>query len=94
MWWEGKEREDIERELLAALYEARLAYEQARTRSMEAAACAADTAPGTPDGVLACKLLIRQNAAASRALGRYRQVLSWFTEFAITGKTPPDDKLS
>jgi hypothetical protein len=93
MWWEGKEREDIERELLAALYEARLAYEQARTRSIEAAACAADVSPG-PDGVLACELRMRQNAVANRALDRYRQVLGWFTEFAITGKTPPGNKLS
>lgn len=92
MFWEGKDREDIERELLALLYEARFAYEQSRVKSIEAAACAADTAPGSPDGVLACKLLIRQNAAASRALDRYRQVLGWFTEFAITGKAPSDDK--
>lgn len=92
MQWEAQDRDEIERQLLAALHETKHAYEQARVNSIEAREIAAAAGPGSPDGVLAGRLVNRQNAAALRALARYRQVLGWFTEFAITGNPPHDDE--
>jgi hypothetical protein len=92
MQWEMQDRDEIERQLLAALQEAKLAYEQARVNSIQAREIAAAAGRINPDGVLAGRLANRQSAAAFRALARYRQVLGWFTEFAITGNPPGNDE--
>jgi hypothetical protein len=90
MNWEGKSREEIESQLRDALEQARIAYVAARAQRKLAAEVAADDSLAPPDSIHAARLRNRKDDATLRALERYRGVLTWFTQFAVTGKPPKD----
>lgn len=91
MQWKGKDRKEVEHLLLAALNEAKLAYQEARLRVVEADDLASATDANSSDGALQYGIVARRATELNRAVTRYRQTLAWFTEFTISGKLPEED---
>ncbi|HUB80493.1 MAG TPA: hypothetical protein VMB03_16930 [Bryobacteraceae bacterium] len=94
MEWEGENKAEIERQLRAALEQARRAYAEALEQSRAATELAADASLQSPDSTQASGLRARKDGASRRMFDRYRQALARFTEFTLTGKPPKDFKPS
>jgi len=90
MAWEGKTRQEVERELLETLEDARERYEGLRRQYTRMFTEAADPGVASSDGTLLLAQSLKAHPAVREALERYSVALKRFGQVVIYRKLPED----